>query len=47
MKINIPNELTQQAMEEAMNSENLEVLSVNDLDTKTNSKKHWKIYVGK
>ena len=40
MKINIPNELTQQAMKEAMNSENLEVLSVNDLDTKTNSKKH-------
>ena len=40
MKTNFPNEVTQKAMEEAKNSENLEVLSVNDLDTKTNSKKH-------
>ena len=35
MKINIPNELTQQAIEEAMNSENLEVLSVEDLEVES------------
>lgn len=32
MKTNIPNELTQKAMEEAKSSEYLEILSANDLE---------------
>lgn len=37
MKTNIPNELTQKAMEEAKSSEDLEILSANDLENTINS----------